>query len=109
MLLEGRAAIVVGIGPGIGREVAIALAKEGADLALGARTKEKLKEVATEIEALGRKAVYVPTNIAQAEDCTALADACVQAFGRIDMLVQNAFKQPPMRRIEDEDAKEWER
>lgn len=109
MLLEGRAAIVVGVGPGIGREAALALAREGADVALGARTEERLKEVAAEIEALGRKAITLPTNIAKEEDCGALADACVQAFGRIDVLVQNAFRQPPMRRIEDDTAEEWER
>ena len=109
MLLEGRVAIVTGVGPGIGREAALALAREGADVALGARTEERLREVAVEIEALGRKALVVPTNIAKEEECRAMADACVQAFGRVDALVQNAFKQPPMRRIEDEDAKEWER
>src|SRR5919108_2012095 len=109
MLLEGRAAIVTGVGPGIGREAALALAREGADVVLGARTEQRLREVAADIEALGRKAVVVPTNIANEEDCRGIADACVQAFGRIDALVQNAFKQPPMRRIEDEDAKEWER
>src|SRR5437870_7962291 len=101
MLLEGRAAIVVGVGPGIGREAALALAREGADIALGARTDERLREVSSEIEALGRKAVCVPTNIAKEEQCVALADACTQAFGRIDVLVQNAFKQPPMRTIEE--------
>ena len=109
MLLEGRAAIVVGVGPGIGREAALALAREGADVALGARTEDRLREVAAEIEALGRKAVWVPTNIAKEETCRALADACVQAFGRVDALVQNAFRQPPMRRIEDDTAEEWER
>jgi NAD(P)-dependent dehydrogenase (short-subunit alcohol dehydrogenase family) len=109
MLLEGRAAIVTGVGPGIGREAAVALAREGADVALGARTEQRLQEVAEEIEALGRKAVYLPTNIAKEEECVALADAAAQAFGRIDVLVQNAFKQPPMRRIEDENAQEWER
>ena len=109
MLLEGSAAIVVGVGPGIGREAALALAREGADIALGARTEERLREVAVEVQALGRKAVCVPTNIAKENECAALADACVQAFGRIDALVQNAFKQPPMRRIEDESAQEWER
>src|SRR5437870_12182924 len=109
MLLEGRAAIVVGVGPGIGREAALALAREGADVALGARTEERLREVASEIEALGRKAVWTPTNIAKEETCRALADACVAAFGRIDVLVQNAFRQPPMRRIEDDTAEEWER
>jgi NAD(P)-dependent dehydrogenase (short-subunit alcohol dehydrogenase family) len=109
MLLEGRAAVVTGVGPGIGREAALALAREGADVALGARTEVRLQEVAAEIEALGRKAVYVPTNIAKEDECLALADACVQAFGRIDVLVQNAFKQPPMRTIEEESAVEWDR
>lgn len=109
MLLDGRAVIVTGVGPGIGLEAALALAREGADIALGARTEERLKDVAAQVERLGRRAIYVPTNIAKDEDCLALADACTKAFGRIDVLVQNAFKQPPMRAIEDEDAKEWER
>jgi NAD(P)-dependent dehydrogenase (short-subunit alcohol dehydrogenase family) len=109
MLLEGRAVVVTGVGPGIGRETALAVAREGADVALGARTEERLREVAAEVEALGRKAVVVPTNIAKEEQCRALADACVSSFGRIDALVQNAFKQPPMRRIEDENADEWQR
>jgi NAD(P)-dependent dehydrogenase (short-subunit alcohol dehydrogenase family) len=109
MLLEGRAVVVTGVGPGIGRETALAVAREGADVALGARTEERLREVAAEVEALGRKAVVVPTNIAKEEQCRALADACVSSFGRIDALVQNAFKQPPMRRIEDENAEEWQR
>src|SRR5262245_42976185 len=109
MLLEGRAAIVVGVGPGIGREAALALAREGADVALGARSEDRLREVAAEVEALGRKAVWLSTNIAKHEQCAALADACVQAFGRIDVLVQNAFRQPPMRTIEDESLEEWER
>src|SRR5712691_4421085 len=78
MLLEGRAAVVAGVGPGIGREAALALAREGADVALGARTEDRLREVAAEIEARGRKAVWAPTNIAKEDDCAALADACLQ-------------------------------
>lgn len=109
MLLEGKAVVVTGVGPGIGREAVLAVARQGADVALGARTEERLKEVAAEVEALGRKAVYLPTNIAKEEECVALADAAVQAFGRIDALVQNAFKQPPMRTIEEESSVEWER
>jgi NAD(P)-dependent dehydrogenase (short-subunit alcohol dehydrogenase family) len=109
MLLEGKAVVVTGVGPGIGREAALALAREGADIALGARTEERLREVAAEVEALGRKALFLPTNIAKEDECRALADATVQAFGRIDALVQNAFKQPPMRTIEEESALEWER
>src|SRR5690242_16310995 len=109
MRLEGRAAIVTGVGPGIGREAVLELAREGADVALGARTEDRLKEITAEVERFGRRAIYRPTNIAKNEDCLALADACVREFGRVDVLVQNAFKQPPMRTIEEEDAQEWER
>ena len=109
MLLEGKAVVVTGVGPGIGREAALAVAREGANVALGARTEERLREVASEIEAIGRKVIWLPTNITKEEECGALADACVQSFGRIDALVQNAFKQPPMRTIEDETLVEWER
>ena len=56
MLLEGKNAIVSGIGPGMGRDIALALAHEGADLALGSRRGELLEPVAAEVEALGRAA-----------------------------------------------------
>jgi NAD(P)-dependent dehydrogenase (short-subunit alcohol dehydrogenase family) len=109
MLLAGRAAIVTGVGPGIGRAAALALAGAGADVALGARTEERLREVAAEVEALGRRAVWRPTNIARDEDCRALAATCLEAFGRIDVLVQNAFRQPPLRPIEEVPPEEWDR
>ena len=54
MLLEGKVAIVSGIGPGMGRDITLALAREGADIAMGARREKGLVKVAAEVEALGR-------------------------------------------------------
>jgi NAD(P)-dependent dehydrogenase (short-subunit alcohol dehydrogenase family) len=91
MLLENRVAIVSGIGPGMGRDVSLALAGEGAHLVLAARTPKALDDLATEVRALGRRALTVPTDIAKADECRRLADAAQAEFGRIDVLVNNAF------------------
>lgn len=109
MLLEGRVAIVSGVGPGIGREAALAFAREGAHVVLGARTEERLREVAADVEALGRKAVWRATNIVEEDDCRALADAARDAFGRIDVLVNNAFMQPRFETVADGDLANWDR
>ena len=61
MLLEDKIAIVTGIGPGLGRDIALLFAKEGANLAIAARNEERLKAVAAEIEALGRDVLAIPT------------------------------------------------
>ena len=92
MLLKDRIAIVSGIGPGMGRDISLALAREGADVALAARTAAALDALAAEIRALGRRALCIPTDIAQADQCQRLADAVHAEFGRLDVLVNNAFK-----------------
>ena len=73
MLLENKVAIVSGIGPGMGRDISLALAHEGADIALAARTMAALEAVAAEVRALGRRALPVLTDIARPEDCRRLA------------------------------------
>jgi NAD(P)-dependent dehydrogenase (short-subunit alcohol dehydrogenase family) len=92
MLLENRIAIVSGIGPGLGREIALACARQGAHVVLAARRAAALEPLAEEIRALGRRALCVPTDIAQAEQCRRLAAAAHAEFDRIDVLVNNAFK-----------------
>ena len=67
MLLDGKVAIVSGIGPGMGRSIALRLAGQGADVVLAARSEGKLHEVAKEVEALGRRATPVPTDLARPE------------------------------------------
>ena len=92
MLLKDRVAIVSGIGPGMGRDISVACAREGAHVVLAARSAQHLEPVAKDVRALGRKALSVPTDIAKADDCKRLVDAAHAEFGRIDVLVNNAFK-----------------
>ena len=107
MLLEDRVAIVSGIGPGMGRDIALTFAREGANLVLGARTEERLVEVAAEVEDAGRKVVWARTDISSDDDCRALAATAVDAFGRIDVLVNNAYVQPPLQTLEAAEADTW--
>jgi NAD(P)-dependent dehydrogenase (short-subunit alcohol dehydrogenase family) len=107
MLLAGRVAIVSGIGPGMGRDISLAFAREGAHLVLGARTEQRLAEVAGEVEALGRKVTWARCDITSEDDCNALAAAAIETFGRIDVLVNNAFVQPPLQTLEDTDLETW--
>jgi NAD(P)-dependent dehydrogenase (short-subunit alcohol dehydrogenase family) len=92
MLLKDRVAIVSGIGPGMGRDISVACAREGAHVVLAARSPQGLDPVAADVRALGRKALSVPTDIAKADDCKRLVEAAHAEFGRIDVLVNNAFK-----------------
>jgi NAD(P)-dependent dehydrogenase (short-subunit alcohol dehydrogenase family) len=105
-LLQGRVAIVSGIGPGMGRDVSLALAREGADLVLAARTASKITEVAEEVRRAGRRALEVPTDITSAEDCTRLVARAKAEFGRIDVLVNNAFDMGGFVRMEDASAED---
>lgn len=108
-LLEGKVALVSGIGPGMGRDISLALAAQGADVALAARREEHLQPVAEEVEALGRRAVWVPTDIRDREQCDALVAATVDALGRLDVLVNNAFRNGAMAPFEQVDLDEWRR
>jgi len=90
-LLDGRAAVVSGVGPGMGRAIALELARAGADIALAARRDASMAPVAEEVRQLGRAAVCVPTDITDPEACARLADTAAAELGRIDVLVNNAF------------------
>ncbi len=109
MLLEGKRCIVSGIGPGLGREIALLFARNGADLAIGARTEKYLNEVAQEIESLGRSVVAIPTDITDASQCDALAQGCVDALGGIDVVVHNAFAPDVFQLFEEVDLDAWRR
>jgi len=88
--LTGRVAIVTGGGTGIGRGAALVLAEHGADVVLAARRTEPLASTAAEIEALGRRAVTVPTDVTDADACQRLVAAALAELGRVDVLVNNA-------------------
>jgi NAD(P)-dependent dehydrogenase (short-subunit alcohol dehydrogenase family) len=87
---EGHAAWVTGGGSGIGRALAIELAKRGADVAISGRRHERLVEVAKEIEALGRRGLPVPCDVCDEAQVSRAADAIVQQLGKLDIAVANA-------------------
>ncbi len=92
--LDGRVALVTGGSKGIGRAIAIALAEDGADVALAARGEEDLAAAAKEIEALGRRALPVPTDVSDPEQVQALVDRTIGELGGLDILVNNAGAAP---------------
>lgn len=96
-LLAGSVVVVSGVGPGLGRSIALRCARNGADLVLAARTESKLDEVAEQVRGLGRRALTVPTDITDADSAAALRDAAVAEYGRVDTLVNNAFAIPAMK------------
>jgi 3-oxoacyl-[acyl-carrier protein] reductase len=88
--LENDVAVVTGSGRGIGREIAIAFAKEGAKLAVTARTETEIKKVAEEIQAVGGNAIAVKMDVCKEEDVNNMVKKVIDVFGRIDILVNNA-------------------
>lgn len=88
--LDGKTAIVTGAGRGIGRALAIGLAEAGADVALLARTESDLTETASHIKSLGRKALILPSDVASREDVHKSVEEVNQAWGKIDILINNA-------------------
>jgi len=88
--LDGKVAIVTGAGRGIGAGIARALAEVGADVAIGARTRSELEEVAQAVRAVGRRAVVVAGDLRAREGMQALLDRTLSELGRIDVVVNNA-------------------
>ena len=90
MRLEGRKALVTGAGRGFGRAIALGLAREGADVALHYnRSHEGAESAAEEVRALGREAVTLQAELPRWDEIEALAEAAFEAFGRVDVLVNN--------------------
>lgn len=100
MELEDKAVIVTGASSGIGLEIVKVLAAGGANIAMAARKMDKLEKAATELAATGATVIVVPTDVTRAADCRALVRAAVDAFGRIDVLVNNAGYAPPASLLE---------
>ncbi|SEM30562.1 NAD(P)-dependent dehydrogenase, short-chain alcohol dehydrogenase family [Rhodococcus maanshanensis] len=89
--------MISGVGPALGRTLALQAAAAGADLVLAARTQSRLDEVAKEVTDLGRRAVTVSTDITDQASAENLVAASVEAYGRVDVLVNNAFSIPSMK------------
>jgi NAD(P)-dependent dehydrogenase (short-subunit alcohol dehydrogenase family) len=108
MLLKDRVVIITGVGPGMGRKLALQTAAEGAKVAVSARSQGFVDEVVQEIEAAGGSAIGVPTDVAEDADCDRLAARTLEAFGRIDGLVNSAYRHKDFITFEDGDLAEWQ-
>ena len=89
-IFKDKVVIITGASFGIGRELALQLAKQGAWLSLAARSVDKLEALSTECKQLGAKVLSVSTDVSEEAQCKNLIDTTVNEFGRIDMLVNNA-------------------
>lgn len=90
-MLQGKTALVTGAGRGIGRAIALTLARYGADVVVNYNgSKEKAEETAKLIEDMGRKALTIKANVADKEECKAMFDQIKKEFGTLDILVNNA-------------------
>ena len=107
MILKDKVVIVTGVGPGMGSKMAVAAAREGARLALAARSKAFIDGVRDEIVGAGGQAIAVVTDVGELADCERLAAETIKAFGRIDGLVNSAYYHPPFTTFEDCDLDEW--
>jgi len=105
MSLSGKIALVTGAAQGIGRDIALALATDGADVAICDVNLDAAHKTAGDIEAKGRKSLALKANVAASADVTAMIDQVVEKFGRIDILVNNAgiTRDGLILRMKDED------
>ena len=106
--LENKVALVTGGSRGIGRAIALGLARSGADVIVASRKIDDLEKVATEIKALGRKSLAVATHIGRLDEIKNLVEKSEAQFGRIDILVNNAATNPSMAAAIDIDDRAWD-
>jgi NAD(P)-dependent dehydrogenase (short-subunit alcohol dehydrogenase family) len=107
--LAGKAAVITGGDSGIGRAVAIAYAREGADVLIAYLDEHQdAAEVAALVEDAGRKAITVPGDLSKPDECRAVIAKAVQEFGRIDVLVSNAAYQMTHEDLDEISDEEWD-
>jgi NAD(P)-dependent dehydrogenase (short-subunit alcohol dehydrogenase family) len=106
-LLDQKVALVSGAGPGLGRDVALAFGREGATVAVGARTQDRIEALAAEVEGQGARALALRLDVTDPASCRDAVSQIVEAFGRLDILVNNAFNDGDHRRFLDADLDRW--
>lgn len=106
--LKGKVAIVTGASRGIGKAIALEMAKSGADLLVVSRKIADIEKTADEIKALGRKATAVAAHIGRLEDIPTVVSKAVETYGKIDILVNNAATNPTMDSALDATDRAWD-
>lgn len=107
MLLAGKVALVSGVGPGMGRDIALRFAEQGAAVVLGARTDERVEAVAGDVRAAGGRATAVSLDVTQPESCNAAVDTAMAEHGRLDVVVNNAFNYGDQKHVVEADMDHW--
>jgi NAD(P)-dependent dehydrogenase (short-subunit alcohol dehydrogenase family) len=107
MLLENKVAVITGIGPGMGMEIAALFACEGAKLAIGARTVSRLEDVANSLRANGAEVITRRTDLTDRDSCNQLVEDAIKHYDGIDILVQNGHDPGDYKNVEDADPEQW--
>jgi NAD(P)-dependent dehydrogenase (short-subunit alcohol dehydrogenase family) len=108
--LRGKVALITGADSGIGRAVAIAFAREGADLLISYLCEhDDARETARWVEQAGRRAVLMPGDVSDPAHCRALVERIIDEFGRLDVLVNNAAHQRTFESLDEIDDEEWDK
>ena len=107
MELRGRRCLVTGGGRGIGRAIALALAREGARLALMARTESELDKTAALLSSMGGEALKLRVDVGRREEVDEAIEEILVGWGGVDVLVNNAGIQGPIGRVEEVDPEDW--
>jgi 2-deoxy-D-gluconate 3-dehydrogenase len=97
--VENKVAIVTGAGRGIGKAIALTMAEAGADITVVARTVEQIEQTAEEVRKIGRKALAIPTDVTKEEQVKATVQQTLSHFGKIDILVNDAGVDSPMKPV----------
>ena len=100
-LLENKVVVISGVGPALGTTLARRCAEAGADLVLAARTVERLDDVAKQVADVGRRAVPIGTDITDEAQVDNLVKQTLDAYGKVDVLINNAFRVPSMKPLAD--------
>ncbi len=107
-MLTDKVAIITGGGYGIGREIALAFAREGARITLAARSAAPMEQTIADLKALKGEAIAVPTDVGKLADCERMVARTVAAFGQVDILINNAGIAGPTKTTADMELAEWQ-
>lgn len=105
--INGKVVVITGASSGIGKAIALKLAEHGAKVVLGARTKDSLARLAGQIKKTGGEVKYITTDVTKKEDLRILIQTAISAYGRLDLLINNAGMSE-LSRIDDLDIDGWE-